>query len=341
MSDDSARGHTQNSADAGEQISAERLASLSDELLQEEKVAGEEYRHDQKYASPYISIEQSSAADVVAGTMYKTVHVYAARSDPAAVAVDQVAERDTHKVRAVYVKPRMYDRAQRLLEERRVLALWGEAAYGKATTALHLLLERSGAIARLDPTVELEQLQGHAFDASQGYLIDTLAPESAQRLNVFTLSALSSRLRDKSSYLIITVDGKTSLDRSELSDYLVQWRERPACAAVLERHLDWLIPEGDHLARNEGLALIAEPAVQQFLGSNPSLRSISELAILLKQVIDGDLALDEAVQQLSFFALTQVQDWFKNPARTMPERSLMIALAAFSGSRLSTTPTRS
>lgn len=313
-------------------VQAEKLSqSLAEEFLQENKTAEEGYQGEQKYAKPFLSVDRSSVGDVVAGTMHKVVNVYTTSSTRVEVAVDQVSEPEIERVRTVYVMPRPYERAVRTLDERRVLILWGESACGKATTALQLLLQRQKIIFRLDPTTNLEQLRAHEFHPGQGYLIDTLTSETAQKLKSFILGVLSGKLLDKQSYLVLTVDGQVTLDRAELSDYLVQWRERPSPDQVLERHLFWLIPEDEQAARDEVRLLMAEQAVQEFLNSNPPLRAVSELAALLKHVVDGDLVFDHAIQQVSFFALRQVQDWFRNPARTLREQCLMITLAVYNG----------
>ena len=62
-----------------------------------------------------------------------------------------------------------------------------------------------------------------------------------------------------------------------------------------------------------------------------STLAVCELAALLKRVLDGDLAFDQAIQQVGFFADTEVQEWFAKAQHTLRERSSMITLAVFNG----------
>lgn len=308
----------------GDQISQ---SSAEDWLKKEQHSAAQ---FSQKYARPYINVGQSSVDDV-ANTMYKTINIYAPNAVHSDVTVDQAAEMELRRIRATYVHPRPYQRALNILNTRRVLVLWGEAAYGKATTAVRLLLETYPTVFRLDPTTDIDRLRDHEFYADQGYIIDTYSAESAQQLKSFLLGRLSNTLQNQQSALVITIDAKVQIDRAEVSDYVLQWRERPAYDKLLEQHVTWLNPTFDEYSLQELRQLIAEPQVQEFLHSNPRIGDVCELAALLKRVLDNDLAFDQAIQQVAFFADNEVQEWFAKPLHTLRERSLMITLAVFNG----------
>jgi len=299
--------------------------------------ADNSYQRAQSYAQPFLSMDRSAAADVVAGVMHKTVHYhYGSSSAPTRapkVTADQIRSSEQRRVQAVYVTTPTYEQARAILVARHVLILWGDAGCGKATTALHLLLQQSEQVIRLDPTINPDALKTYDFATNSGVLIDTMALESAQALTTFTLSLLSGELLRRQSYLVVTIDRQVPVDRSALGDYLVVWTERPSCGAMLRRHIEWLIPADDSAAREQALHYIEAREVRDFLTASPSLRAISELAVLLRRVIDGELTFEAAIQQVSSFARVQVEHWFQQPNRSLPERSLMITLGIFSGAR--------
>ncbi|MEI6775634.1 MAG: hypothetical protein WCK70_01910 [Chloroflexales bacterium] len=316
-------------------LKAENL--LGDQDRTTDGKADSSYQRTQSYAQPFLSMDRSTTGDVVSGSMHKTtIYNYGttgSQAHPPEVTADQIRSPDKRRVQAIYVQTPSYDRARSILSSRRILILWGDAGCGKATTGLHLLLQHGEEVSRLDPTIDPAVLRTYDFAKSAGALIDTLSIERAQSLTSFTLSSIGSKLLEQQSYLVLTIDRHVPIDRTALGDYLILWEERPPCVDMLHKHLEWLIPADDADARQRAIALTESEAILEFLKTKPSLRAASELAILLRRVIDGDLSFDIAMQQVSSFAYAQVQDWFQQPDRSLAERSLMITLGVFSGAR--------
>jgi len=247
----------------------------------------------------------------------------------AEAALSRVLREELAKVRAVYMAPLLHAQAQRILAEKHVLILWGQAHWGKWTTALHLLSAlHAEEIFEIKPDVDLEGLRSSELESKRWYVIDTLAPESAEKLNAFILTRLSSRLRDQHSYLVVTTDSRVSLSKEALSNYLVVWSEIPDRARLLEKHLAWYLTDKGRLARAHELS--QADAVQQLLGTHLLPGEVDRLAELLAGVARGELELEEALARFEARARQQVEAWFE--AHTgLEERTFMLSLAVFNG----------
>ena len=245
------------------------------------------------------------------------------------MAAGQVLTEDLRKTCDVYVKPVSYAQAQQILTEKHVLVLWGQAHWGKWTTALHLLSTlHAEEILEIKPDVDLDELHSFDLGSKRGYVIDTLAPESAEKLNAFVLNRLSRRLKEHHSRLAITVDSRVSLSREVLSSYLVTWRELPDPAPLLEKHLAWYLTDKDALAKARELGQADE--VKQLLSTHLLPGEVDRLAELLAEVVRGELELAEALARFEARARQQVEDWFESHTK-LKERTFMLSLAVFSG----------
>jgi hypothetical protein len=240
-----------------------------------------------------------------------------------------VLTEDLAKVRAVYVAPPRYRRAQQSLAEKHVLILWGQAHWGKWTTALHLLSAlHAEEILEINPDINLEELRPFEPVSKRWYVIDTLAPESAENLNPFVLNLLSSRLRDQHSYLVVTVDSRAPLSKEALSGYLVVWSDVPDRAQLLEKHLAWYLAGEDMLAKARELS--EADTVQQLLDTHLLPGEVDRLAELLAEVAHGELSLEEALARFEARARQQVEAWFE--AHTdLEERTFMLSVSVLNG----------
>lgn len=245
------------------------------------------------------------------------------------VVAGHVPGEDLDKIRSVYVKPSLFDRAYQILREKKVLILWGQAHWGKRSTALHLLLclqvER---VLEIRPDVALDEILSFEVGDRQGYLVDTLAPDSAQKLNPSVISRLCQRFREKDSYLVITIDSRVPLSKMALSNNLVVWGELPGSTQLLEAHLSWYLADQDKLA--QALELSKTEKVQSLLNTHPLPREVDNLAKLLVDIVHNELELDEALSRFKSGALLQVEEWFENHTE-LEERTFMISLAVLSG----------
>jgi hypothetical protein len=248
----------------------------------------------------------------------------------AETAVGRVLSEDLRKTRKVYVKPPLYTQAQRILTEKRVLVLWGQAHWGKWTTALHLLsvLHPAEGVFEIKPDVDPDELGSFKLEPKWGYVVDTLAPDSAEKLNAFVLNRLSVRFREQHSHLVITVDSRVSLSKEALSSYLVTWKDQPDQIHLLEKHLAWYLTDEDLLAKAHELVRTDE--VQQLLNTHLLPGEIDRLAELLSEVARSKLELTQALSRFEARARQQVEDWFETHTQ-LDERTFMLSLAVFSG----------
>ena len=206
----------------------------------------------------------------------------------------RVLSEELTKVGIVYVTPSLYIRAQQILAEKHVLILWGQAHWGKWTTALHLLSAlHTEEIFEINPDVNLEELRSPGLGSKRGYVIDTIAPGSVENLNTYVLNRLSRQLREQHSHLVITVDSRVPLSKEALSGYLVVWSDIPDRAQLLQKHLAWYLTDKDVLARAHELS--QAEAVQQLLSTHLLPGEVDRLAELLAGVAHGKLELEEAI----------------------------------------------
>ena len=283
-------------------------------------VIGGERIHKTKFTGPVSGPVHTGSGDI---------YYDETRREGIAVGVERVLGKDLIKIRNVYVTSPTYERAQKALAEKHALVLWGQAHWGKWTTALHLLSAlHAEEIFEINPDVKLEKLRSSELESKRGYVIDTLAPDSAEKLNASVLNHLSRRLKKLHSHLVVTVDSRVSLAKEALSDYLVIWSDVPDRAQLLEQHLAWYLTDKDMLARARELS--QADAVQQLLSTHLLPGEIDRLAELLAGVARSELKLEEALARFEARAREQVEVWFETHV-DLEERTFMLSLAVFNG----------
>ena len=282
-------------------------------------VSGERI-HKTKFAGPVSGPVHTGSGAIHSGTSQR---------EGVVVGVERVLREDLTKIRLVYVASPTYEQARQVLAEKHVLILWGQAHWGKWTTALHLLSAlHAEAIFEINPDVNLEDLRSSEIESKRGYVIDTLAPDSAEKLNVFVLNRVSSRLIEQHSHLVVTVDGRVHLSKEALSGYLVASSDVPDRGQLLEKHLAWYLTDADKLARAHELS--QTEAVQHLLSTHLLPGEIDRLAELLAGVARGGLKLEEALARFKAHARQQVEAWFE--AHTdLEERTFMLSVAVLNG----------
>ena len=247
----------------------------------------------------------------------------------AEIIAGRVLEEDLEKIRNVYVKPPLYSQAYRILKEKKVLVLWGQAHWGKWSTALYLLLSlRVEQIFEIRPDVVLDDILSFEVGDRKGYLVDTLAPDSAQKMSPTILNHLSKRFAEQDSYLVITVDSRVSLSKAALRSYLIVWNNVPDSRQLLKTHLNWYLTDQDGLA--QALELSKSDEVQSLLSTHLLPGEIDILATLLADVVHGKIELDDALSRFESRALQQVEEWFEHH-KDLEERTFMISVAILNG----------
>lgn len=257
----------------------------------------------------------------------------AVSTDDAPFATEHVFARELAKVRAVYVCPPNYDRAESVITNQRFLILQGRPHIGKWTTALHLGAEalQAESVVEVDPGVPLgEMLKQKDLRERTCYVAETLAPDSAQELSSFLINQLKKELNKRGSHLILCADADVSLSLEASENYLIEWNEIPPAAQVLESHLRFYIADPGVLEAAQELA--QSDRVQAILSQHLLPRELDRLAELLSLVARGESTLDKALAQFEARAENQVRNWFDS--HEDPDlMALMIALAVFNGAR--------
>ena len=247
----------------------------------------------------------------------------------AEILAGRVLDEDLEKIRNVYVKPSLYGQAYRILSEKKVLLLWGQAHWGKWTTAIHLLSSlQVEQIFEIRPDVVLDDVLSFEIEDRKGYLVDTLAPDSAQKLSPTILNRLSMRFGEKGSYLVVTVDSRVSLSKTALGANGVVWNDLPDSLQLLKTHLGWYLTDQGKLA--QAIELSKSDEVQSLLSTYLLPREMDTLAALLADVVHSKLELDDALSRFESRALQQVEEWFENHEK-LEERTFMISIAILSG----------
>ena len=247
----------------------------------------------------------------------------------AEILAGHVLDDDLEKIRNVYVKPSLYGRAYHILSEKNVLLLWGQAHWGKWTTALHLLWSlQVEQIFEIRPDVVLGDVLSVEIESRMGYLVDTLAPDSAKKLSLTTLNRLSKRFGEKGSYLVVTVDSRVSLSKTALGANLVVWNDIPSSLQMLKTHLSWYLTDQGKLA--QAVELSESDGVRSLLSTRILPGEIDILATLLADVVRNKLELDDALSRFESRAAQQVEEWFESHKK-LEERTFMISMAILSG----------
>lgn len=242
----------------------------------------------------------------------------------------QVFITNIEKVRSVYIETKNYHDAQSILDDKHILILRGDANFGKQTTAIHLLsLQETEQIFEIDPAIE--DLSLFECETKQVYLIDSLAADSAAKLNSYVLNGLRQKFKGQQSYLVITLDSRVPISEETLADYILNWSELPSSDRLLEKHLKWYLQQPELL--DSSYAMIQSVSVRELLDNNKLLPAeIDTLASLLVKVINQDLKLEDALASFHVSAYKQIKNWFESEEQDLSQRILMISLAVLSGS---------
>lgn len=276
--------------------------------------------------------ETHIAGDLVARDQYRGAVAVSTAEPP--FAAEHVLPEELAKVRAVYVPPPTYDRAQRMVIDQHLLILQGRPHIGKWTTALHLGAEalQARSVIELDPGLHLgELLKPDRLESRACYVTETLTPDSARELTDFLLRQLRKALRARESHLILCADPQVPLSRDALESHRVEWEEIPPAKEVLERHLQFYLTE-DANALQAARELVESERIQAILGRTLLPGELDRLAELLAQVARDKLSLDQALSWFEARAETQVREWFDS--HEDPEQlAFMITLAVFNGAR--------
>ncbi len=311
------------------------VARLLSELFRGKNIAS--VYIDARSGGNFFSGETSVSGDVMSGQRIhktqvtepttRTSHTGEGRN----VELGRVFDDVRAKIQAVYVGSPRYEHAQRTLAEKHVVILWGQARWGKWTSAVNLLSELpTKEIIELKPDIALKEFDSIDLETTtnRGYVIDTFLPDSAEKLKVHTLKALGHKLREQQSYLVITIDSRVNLLKEELSGFLAIWNEVPNRTAMLKKHLIYNL--ANHVGLSKSDELIQAETIQQLLREPLLPGEVERLAELLSKVARNELNFDDALARFEARAQQQVEAWFEGHG-DLEQRTFMLTLAVFNG----------
>jgi hypothetical protein len=244
------------------------------------------------------------------------------------LAAKRVDDEELTVIREAYLELPVCADARTTLEGRSVVVLHGPAGIGKCAAGLRLLGRwESSAIWRLDARVEtISQLLTFEYDERCGYLVDTLAWDAADRLNPSFLERLGGRLRERSSGLVLTVDGRVKLDTAGLRKYVVPWPEAPERRSLLELLLGW------HLRHEPDLdpaSALNDERVVALIRGPLAVAQVAVFAELLADVVRGRLVIEHALDRMEAGA-GEIKKWFAEH-QSLADYTFMVAAAVLSG----------
>ena len=293
---------------------------------------------DQKLASTYISggvgFNDSGSTKifghVFGGNQYNYVFRHSDEIYSRTVA-GHIFSVNKEKLLAVYTKPGLYQRAIQILKEQNILILSGQAHWGKATTAYHLLQSMEVIdILEIRQDVVPEDLLALEIEENFGYIIDTITPDSTNKIvNTIILNRLREHFCKKNCYLIITVDSRVGLPITDQSGYLLIWNQLPEVNHLIEKYLSQLISKQDDLT--QALKLIDTDEVKSLDINRLLPGEVVHLAEILFRVFKKEILISDVLSCFESHVLSQIKEWFEEHS-DIEKCAFMISLAVLNES---------
>jgi hypothetical protein len=241
----------------------------------------------------------------------------------------QVDRARLQKVRFVYSTPEPYAEARQRLDQHHLTILFGRSGCGKLASALHLLTEsEADRIDELEPAVEVTHLLRFKFQDDRRYVVDGLGIDSVRRLNSVLVSRLCDRLRERNTYLVLTVNRGPGVDLKGLDRFTVGWVDVPDHHRLLRRHLEWYL---DGSGLEDKLEQVIDAAeVRQLIGMERTPGEIDRLAAVLHLAVRGELSVSAAVARFELEAEREVAAWLQSHSN-LPDYSFLLAASVLDG----------
>lgn len=312
-----------------EKINDKETAQLISELIQGQKIAS--VYIDARSGGLFFSGDTKITGDVAGRTLNKEGYDQSDKIFNNQI-IGQIIIQDIEKVDNVYVKTSSYEKLQQALLENHVLIVWGQAHYGKWTTALKLLSSSSlslNNIFEIKPDVTFDEIFSLNIESQQGYIIDTLAGEIAESIDIFLMNRLSNRFKNHNSYLIITVDHRHDIAKDKIENFLFNWNVIPDSLDILKKHLYWYLKDKKQF--DQIIEIVTkEDEILKVLKSSLLPRELDKFSELMIKVANNELELTEAISRFKSHAIKQVEEWFENN-HELDKRIFIISLSALNG----------
>jgi hypothetical protein len=215
--------------------------------------------------------------------------------------------------------PRFMD-AARALAENRIVVLAGAAGLGKRTSAIRLLLDAGAETVEIvSPTLTLEKLSKHDFEAGHGYLVE----DWQQSLPVgsdFDWLVLRNHVMDSKVHLVITV----SAAKAGRSVTQFDW-QAPTAQEVLQANL----ADADAETR-----AAADQIAEKVPDTYPTAFSVGDVAAIGRRLTGGKHSpeiVQEILRELSSDPGRHVREWLSDAARTDDDFQWVTALCFAAG----------
>ncbi|MEQ8383291.1 MAG: HEAT repeat domain-containing protein [Coleofasciculus sp. A1-SPW-01] len=243
--------------------------------------------------------------------------------------VGQILVENLDKIRSVYVETSDYSNVFSTLNNEHILVLWGNPKLGKQTTALRLLSSvTKSEIFEINPAIENINL--FEFEFNKAYLIDTLTPDvgEEQKIDNYILKELSQKLKQKNSYLVVTVDSRWNFSQESIENFIFNWKNLPNSEKALEKHLKWYLQT--QVIESNICDLIRSDSVKTIITNKLLPGDLDQLAELLSRVVRGKCELEEALSHFNLRIRQQVESWFEQHS-DFSQRIFFITLAILNG----------
>jgi hypothetical protein len=249
-----------------------------------------------------------------------------------AVRFSPISEARLNKLIKVTIRSGDYARYKRVLDDHRLLILYGPRGAGKGAAAVDLLGQKS-SIVEIDPLITPTQLSAidfHCDDpAGSAYIVDNLTGSTAQNLSAFAVRDLSRKLSAVNASLVITIDDRAKLDRElEVSEYVVKFVGHPPPEEMLRQHL-LFYHEGEVDAVDRLISAYGVDEVRA-LCQGRNAASLDALAAALTDGHAVGLSLPDALLQKGLNADEQIQNWFQED-HDVSALALILAVAVLDG----------
>jgi hypothetical protein len=231
----------------------------------------------------------------------------------------------------VYVETAGYQRALKILREKHILILSGDADMGKRSAAIRLLESfHQETIFEIAPT--LEDLTAFRCQPRQGYLWNTPAAEKIASLSRFALDQISREQKEQESHLVITLTKGLRITSEAAREYLLEWNECPDGAAVVDKHLAWHLKNESEDVQAEAADIRGREEIEVLANDKARRPSQSgRLAELLVQAARKELSVEELLTSFANLNRQDAQIWFERHPQ-LNQQLQMVALAVLHGS---------
>jgi hypothetical protein len=317
-------------SESPEPLAAGIAAEASQESKDRKAAADDDSRVERESTDQLAGLQQGFIGSVNYN-MYGRIDASQANIGPASVQNQQETSRRTRTGRlpmeqaadlcARFAVPPKFDDAARALTENRVVVLAGAAGLGKRTSAIRLLLDAGAeAVEIVSPTLTLENLSKHDFEAGHGYLVEDWQQSLPVSGGDFDWLILSNHVLEKMVHLVITA----AAAKTGRSVKQFDW-EAPTVEEVLKANLADVDAE---------IMAVADQIVGKIPDTYPIAFSVGDVAAIGRRLTSEKCSpkvVQEILGELSSGPGRHVREWLSDEHRTDDDFQAATALCFAAG----------